>query len=309
MNNEEYVSIRKKLSESEQETANQMAELLSEENQVYLEHYLGMISTTLEQGGELTNAQKGQITALISTYDVLPDEMKKRVEDALAGIGITFDKNGKVLYTDAEGTAREIIAGWESSQLEEHLSVDPVLQLQIDMINRRRPEMQKAAEEAGMAVVDGLLIGLGSKFEALQKKSGEVIGVIDTVTKKKYEIRSPSRLMRRLGGYITEGFALGLKDNDTMVENASKLVTRIPEEEMNKLSRRAQAAGAMTLPTASPQAARAQSIDMNAFASVMVKALKDAGLTVQMDAKTVGYLTAPAVGKQLGFDAKRGKRN
>ena len=80
-------------------------------------------------------------------------------------------------------------------------------------------------------------------------------------------------------------------------------------EEMQKLSLRAQAAGAMTLPAVPPQASRTQPADMDAFAAVMVKALKDAGLTVQMDAKTVGYLTAPAVGKQLGFDAKRGKRN
>lgn len=271
------------------EIKDEMAALLTEENQIYLEHYLGMISTTLEQGGELTDAQKEQITALISTYDVLPDEMKKRVEDALAGVGITFKKNGEVLYTDAEGTAREIIAGWEAANIQRELYTD--------------------GKNAGSAVIDGINAGMKAKFETLKNTSDEVIGVIDKVTKKKYEIRSPSRLMRRLGGYITEGFALGLKDNDRMVENASKLVTRIPEEEMNKLSRRAQAAGAMTLPTVSPQANRTQSVDMDAFASVMVKALKDAGLTVQMDAKTVGYLTAPAVGKQLGFDAKRGKRN
>lgn len=281
--------LREENERRQEEVAKQMAALLTEENQVYLEHYLGMISTTLEQGGELTDAQKEQITALISTYDVLPDEMKKRVEDALEGVGITFKENGDVMYTNAEGTAREIIAGWESANIQRELYTN--------------------GKTAGSAVIDGINAGMKAKFETLKNTSDEVIGIIDTVTRKKYEIYSPSRLAKRRSGQIMEGYAIGLKDNAKLIENASKLVTRIPEEEMNKLSRRAQASGAMTLPMVSPQANRTQSVDMDAFASVMVKALKDAGLTVQMDAKTVGYLTAPAVGKQLGFDAKRGKRN
>ena len=285
----ELQKIEQEYRDRKGELVNQIAALLSEENQIYLEHYLGMITTTLEQGNELTDAQKEQIALLISTYDLLEPEMQSRVKAALEGVGITFNENGDVLYTNAEGTAREVIAGWEAANIERALYTD--------------------GKNAGSAVMRGLNDGMKANFETLKNTSGEVIGIIDTVTRKKYEIRSPSRLMRRLGGQITEGFALSLKDNGDMVENASKFVMRIPDEEMQKLSLRAQAAGAMTLPAVPPQASRTQPADMDAFAAVMVKALKDAGLTVQMDAKTVGYLTAPAVGKQLGFDAKRGKRN
>lgn len=276
-------------SQAMQDTVVKMGELFDDENQMYLNHYAALIRTTVESGGELTDEQKFFLSEILNAYDAMPSELQEAVQNMFSSMNLTFDENKNVMYTNGEGVAQKILDGYQNLDL--------------------RTKMYTDAKGTGMAVIDGLLDGLKGKLEPLKKTTGEVIGVIDKVTKKKYEIRSPSRLMRRLGGYITEGFALGLKDNDRMVENASKLVARIPEEEMNKLSRRAQAAGAMTLPMVSPQAARAQSVDMNAFASVMVKALKDAGLTVQMDAKTVGYLTAPAVGKQLGFDAKRGKRN
>lgn len=281
----EHEDFNKEQSVIDEEYNSQLLKLLDERTQIELEGWLSSIQTARENGIELTATQEENLMMFLSIWDRLPDDMKTKMQETVEALGYGLDDEGNLVKEGADG----------------------LMQIIIDRFGNRT--YVNNAYSAGAAIMDGLVAGLRSKMSILQKESGEVIGVIDTVTKKKYEIRSPSRLMRRLGGYITEGFALGLKDNDTMVENASKLVTRIPEEEMNKLSRRAQAAGAMTLPTASPQAARAQSIDMNAFASVMVKALKDAGLTVQMDAKTVGYLTAPAVGKQLGFDAKRGKRN
>ena len=233
----------------------------------------------------MTDEQKFFLSEILNAYDAMPTELQKSVENMFASINLTFDENKNVMYTNGEGAAQKILDGYQSLDLRKKMYID--------------------AQDA----ILGLAEGLKSKMEYLRNTAGEVIGVIDKGTRKKYEIRSPSRLMRRLGGQITEGFALGLKDNGDMVENASKFVMRIPDEEMQKLSLRAQAAGAMTLPAVPPQASRTQPADMDAFAAVMVKALKDAGLTVQMDAKTVGYLTAPAVGKQLGFDAKRGKRN
>ena len=221
----------------------------------------------------------------LSVWDRLPDDMKAKMQETVEALGYGLDDEGNLVKEGADGLMQIII-----DRFGNHTYVNN-------------------AYSAGAAIMDGLAAGLKSKTEYLKKTTGEVVGVIDTETRKKYEIYSPSRLAKRRSGQIVEGYAIGLKDNAKLIENASKYVMRIPEEEMNKLSRRAQAAGAMTLPMVSPQAARAQSVDMNAFASVMVKALKDAGLTVQMDAKTVGYLTAPAVGKQLGFDAKRGKRN
>ena len=289
---EQYKRLRSEWirnSEEMQDTIVKMGELFSDENQMYLNHYASLIQTTIESGGELTAEQKFFLSEILNAYDAMPSELQEAVENMFSSMNLTFDENKNVMYTNGEGVAQKILDGYQSLDLRTKLYTD--------------------AKGAGAAIMDGLAAGLKSKTEYLKKTTGEVVGVIDTETRKKYEIYSPSRLAKRRSGQIVEGYAIGLKDNAKLIENASKYVTRIPEEEMNKLSRRAQAAGAMTLPTVSPQANRTQSVDMDAFASVMVKALKDAGLTVQMDAKTVGYLTAPAVGKQLGFDAKRGKRN
>ena len=289
---EQYKRLRSEWirnSEEMQDTIVKMGELFSDENQMYLNHYASLIQTTIASGGELTAEQKFFLSEILNAYDAMPSELQEAVENMFSSMNLTFDENKNVMYTNGEGVAQKILDGYQSLDLRTKLYTD--------------------AKGAGAAIMDGLAAGLKSKTEYLKKTTGEVVGVIDTETRKKYEIYSPSRLAKRRSGQIVEGYAIGLKDNAKLIENASKYVTRIPEEEMNKLSRRAQAAGAMTLPTVSPQANRTQSVDMDAFASVMVKALKDAGLTVQMDAKTVGYLTAPAVGKQLGFDAKRGKRN
>ena len=79
----------------------------------------------------------------------------------------------------------------------------------------------------------------------------------------------------------------------------------IPEDAAEKLSMRASIADSH--PTRTIEIGQTVSgTDMQTFAMLMVQAFHASGLTVQMDAKTVGYLTASAVGKQLGFNAKRG---
>lgn len=292
---------------NQNDVATQFAELLDEENSKYLEHYLSMISVTLEQGGELTKNQKEQITALISTFDVLEPETQEKVKSAFEAIGITFDKSGKVMYTDAAGTARKIIKGWEAAQIKTMMltNLDDAMLAQIDEINRRRPEMQAAAEKAGASVVDGLADGLKSKMEVLRNATGEVTGVIDKTTRHKLEVRSPSHLMRRHGKDTGKGLALGLLDEKADVEKASKILVGIPADDAKKLSMRASIAN--SYPTRAMQAGQTVSgADMKTFAVLMVQAFAASGLTVQMDSKTVGYLTAAAVGKQLGFNAKRG---
>ena len=74
---------------------------------------------------------------------------------------------------------------------------------------------------AGADLIQGLWDGIKAKYEALKNWAGDTFsGFIDFV-KDIFGISSPSKVFKEIGGYVTEGFALGMGDNLGMVENAS----------------------------------------------------------------------------------------
>ena len=74
---------------------------------------------------------------------------------------------------------------------------------------------------AGADLIQGLWDGIKQKYEALKEWAGDTFsGFIDFV-KGIFGISSPSKVFKEIGGYVTEGFALGISDNLGMVEGAS----------------------------------------------------------------------------------------
>lgn len=74
---------------------------------------------------------------------------------------------------------------------------------------------------AGADLIQGLWDGIKQKYEALKNWAGETFsGFIDFV-KDIFGISSPSKVFKEIGGYVTEGFALGIEDNLGMVDRAS----------------------------------------------------------------------------------------
>lgn len=63
----------------------------------------------------------------------------------------------------------------------------------------------------GANIVGGLINGIMSKFEKLKSVWATVTSYIPGYFKQKQEIRSPSRVMARLGGHIMGGIGLGLE--------------------------------------------------------------------------------------------------
>lgn len=74
---------------------------------------------------------------------------------------------------------------------------------------------------AGADLIQGLWDGIKQKYEALKNWAGETFsGFIDFV-KDIFGISSPSKVFKEIGGYVTEGFALGIEDNLGLVDRAS----------------------------------------------------------------------------------------
>lgn len=74
---------------------------------------------------------------------------------------------------------------------------------------------------AGADLIQGLWDGIKQKYEALKSWAGETFGGFIEYVKGIFGISSPSKVFKEIGGYVTEGFALGIGDNIGMVENAS----------------------------------------------------------------------------------------
>lgn len=64
----------------------------------------------------------------------------------------------------------------------------------------------------GGYLMDGLISGIVSKIVTLRAKANEVASIVAEIVANKNKIQSPSRVTMKLGGYITEGYAIGISD-------------------------------------------------------------------------------------------------
>lgn len=92
----------------------------------------------------------------------------------------------------------------------------------------------------GKDIVQGLINGLGEKIRALKDKAGEVAGAVSGKIKGWLKIKSPSRVMMEIGGYTTEGMAVGMEKEMPRLERATsrsyQVLTR-EDEKSNKIIR------------------------------------------------------------------------
>lgn len=82
-------------------------------------------------------------------------------------------------------------------------------------------ELQTAGENVGSAFVDGMIAGMDAKEEELRRKARELASIPDTETRDELEIRSPSKVAKRLGGFFGEGLAVGLSESEEEVARAA----------------------------------------------------------------------------------------
>ena len=68
---------------------------------------------------------------------------------------------------------------------------------------------------AGEDVVKGIIEGIKNKIEAAKNGIAKVANAIKNTFKKIFGIHSPSRVMKKMAGYIIDGFNIGLKDNES----------------------------------------------------------------------------------------------
>ena len=81
-------------------------------------------------------------------------------------------------------------------------------------------DMVAAAQDAGENVVDGLVAGIYEHIPRLEQSMGTAAKKAAAAYNRTMEIRSPSRVMARAGGYTVAGAVQGVEDNIWKMEQA-----------------------------------------------------------------------------------------
>ena len=86
---------------------------------------------------------------------------------------------------------------------------------------------------AGAYITIGLNNGIASKSSAVYANVQRMANNIERTMRKAMDIHSPSRVFRGLGGYISEGLAIGILDNEQMAINSTKQLARATTDNFN----------------------------------------------------------------------------
>lgn len=81
-------------------------------------------------------------------------------------------------------------------------------------------EAVDAMIEAGANLLQGLWDGIKKKWEEFKAWWSDHVGGMGKETRKLLDERSPSKMFRKIGYYVSEGFALGVEDGFRHVEDA-----------------------------------------------------------------------------------------
>ena len=165
---------------------------------------------------------------------------------ALEAIGNLFSSiTGKItsadgsFFSNAFNTARNIITGIVnsiSSGIGNALSaLGSLISSIANSISNAASNFLNTAMQIGSNIIDGIVQGIQSAPGAVASALGSVVnGAIDQI-KSTLGIASPSKLMKKLFGYVIDGAILGVENNESKLKNAFYSMAQTAAEEINKL--------------------------------------------------------------------------
>lgn len=103
-----------------------------------------------------------------------------------------------------------------------------------DAINKYSHRFNKVGREIAWAIVDGMTGGLASKAWSFGESMVSFAKKGYNKVKDFFGIHSPSRLMKELGGYVGEGFAIGVENTGERVAEAGENMSNAAYDAMAK---------------------------------------------------------------------------
>ena len=144
------------------------------------------------------------------------------VRDGLEGPnGLQIHSPSKVMYENGRYAIAGFVKGIDNQN---KISLQPkMITIAKGIISDiKREAGPDKFREIGTNIMRGLIDGIASKEGDLKTKVESIANTITGKFQKALQIHSPSRIMARLGGFVTEGLAIGIEGNTELVANASE---------------------------------------------------------------------------------------
>lgn len=145
----------------------------------------------------------------------------------------TFNVIKALVRGDMNGVRQAIKDGFDRA-------VQTVKKAKDDIVGALR-DLGNRLIQMGRDAIQGLINGMSEKIDAAVAKASELAGRVIGAVKGAFDIRSPSRVMKSLGEWVSEGLALGIDHKAPMVEKSAKKLAKITKDaltsELQRLSR------------------------------------------------------------------------
>ena len=211
-----YEELKKRSGEIEQQKYDFMAQKHDEA--------LDDLAQTLQGMTDTTNANEPEI---VEAWRQIAHNSEER-----------YDKYISMLPEDTQTAVDDAIAELDGKQPRAKKAGEDLAQQPLDGAEAKVNDPIHGIAKIAQFMIDGLINGLtlGTPLNALYNAGKTIIGKVLEGAKDKSEEKSPSKAMRRIGDYMTQGLALGLEDSSGDAVHAVKTVVGDTLKEANKLT-------------------------------------------------------------------------
>ncbi len=179
----------------------------------YLDAALGGIKT------KVSNATKEQVETVKASCKAMKTNISDMGRDAAQSLQNMTDSAKQSLSNLKQSAIQTMQQTVDGVKAKGAALVNAGKSVAQDMLQELRALPSQAAE-IGRDFVDGIIRGIGNAGAALRRAASNLASsALDTI-KDKFEIASPSKVMRRYGVFLGEGLAIGIDDTDNLVKNA-----------------------------------------------------------------------------------------
>lgn len=185
------------------------------------------------------------IESMVSTFNTLTEALQLFIStaeislDGLAGVAAAFETNMATMQTSTETTMTAIqeaatigmelfVTSIESGMTQAAAAVETGKAAITQGFTGLQAELHAAGQHAMSGLAMGIQAGAGTAIAAAQSVAARVA----TVVRQALDIRSPSRVMMEIGGFVSAGLANGIQAAQQLVENASEALAlaTIPDQ-------------------------------------------------------------------------------
>lgn len=198
----------------------------------FMQMITDILNVMAERTPELVDAFVNFINSLATAIDENSGEIQAAMTRlVLALVDIVIGVAGDMLQAGGQamlGLLDGLRGFWDSS-------VWPWI---LDIPNKIKNAFGDAASwlyDTGMNILQGLKNGLMAKFDEVKGWLSNKVGSLKDTANSVLGINSPSRVFAEIGGYVSEGLALGIKNNNRPTRETERLATGVINQAQDTL--------------------------------------------------------------------------